>query len=562
MTVLIRLLAVWVLVLAPSHPSVAQDVLSYHPAFFEGEAVLLPEIAGAWEIDLFGQDTVSFQRAGDNFYLVRVHSEGPSPRYEGVFTRIGNSVLLDLLPILTDSIGSGDYRKQLLEVHSLFRVTVDKDALHLASPNYRWFYDNVIAKKSPVSHLWAGSRLLLTLSTDELRAFFAEHSRDSGFFENDFTVHRVAAQEGSHIAIGQSLTEGLQQDKDEKGAAPRQEGCMPSFPYKDGWLGGDGGLSVPIGPSKSLWLFGDTFVGKKDQTTRSGSSMVTTIGISTCQPDKTVDMQYYWRNMYTDHPDHFFQSHTDRYKYWPTDLFMHNHNLYVVMSKIGPKPGASPDDIFNWSAIGITIAKVTDPNATPPDQWKIDLFPWSHVLDANLYDGGFAEDGKYIYLFMLKEGRKNYLVRLPLDYIESPEGHIEYFSRDETWKPGSDSADAKILFDDRLIGRVLYHPESKRWLMAYGPHFGRKSVYFRAASEITGPWSDRHTLYECPELIEGTPLYDEDNFCYCARVHAQFFNEDSSKLLVTYTCGSKNWSKSIANMTIGVPQVLVIPVPR
>jgi len=59
--------------------------------------------------------------------------------------------------------------------------------------------------------------------------------------------------------------------------------------------------------------------------------MVTTIGITTCQPDKTIDMQYFWRNMYTDHPDAFFRSHTDRYRFWQNYSFMYNNNLYVVL---------------------------------------------------------------------------------------------------------------------------------------------------------------------------------------------------------------------------------------
>src|SRR5688572_22589904 len=46
--------------------------------------------------------------------------------------------------------------------------------------------------------------------------------------------------------------------------------CMPSFPYKDGWLGGDAGYSIALAPGKSLWLFGDSFVGKSGST-RSGS---------------------------------------------------------------------------------------------------------------------------------------------------------------------------------------------------------------------------------------------------------------------------------------------------
>src|SRR5690606_20414884 len=43
-------------------------------------------------------------------------------------------------------------------------------------------------------------------------------------------------------------------------AADAQQACWPRFPYRDGWLGGDGAWSVPLSRTRSLWLFGDTFV--------------------------------------------------------------------------------------------------------------------------------------------------------------------------------------------------------------------------------------------------------------------------------------------------------------
>src|SRR5262245_33415350 len=50
--------------------------------------------------------------------------------------------------------------------------------------------------------------------------------------------------------------------------------CWPSFPYQQGWLGGDGAYSVPLGPSRTLWLFGDTFVGGPEQRDRAGAQFV------------------------------------------------------------------------------------------------------------------------------------------------------------------------------------------------------------------------------------------------------------------------------------------------
>jgi hypothetical protein len=64
--------------------------------------------------------------------------------------------------------------------------------------------------------------------------------------------------------------------------------CLPSFPDRDGWYGGDGAYSIRLDERRHLWLFGDTFVsdqpGRRD---RVGMQVVlgTTLAISTCTED-------------------------------------------------------------------------------------------------------------------------------------------------------------------------------------------------------------------------------------------------------------------------------------
>ncbi|MBW1688033.1 MAG: hypothetical protein JRS35_23595, partial [Deltaproteobacteria bacterium] len=58
------------------------------------------------------------------------------------------------------------------------------------------------------------------------------------------------------------------------GAGSDPERCWPSFPYRDGWLGGDAAYSIPLSRSETLWLFGDTFVGAPGQEDRQGAAFV------------------------------------------------------------------------------------------------------------------------------------------------------------------------------------------------------------------------------------------------------------------------------------------------
>ena len=64
--------------------------------------------------------------------------------------------------------------------------------------------------------------------------------------------------------------------------------CLPDFPYKDEWYGGDGAYSIPLDGQRTLWVFGDTFVSKETgRKDRIGMDVVlgTTLAISTCSAD-------------------------------------------------------------------------------------------------------------------------------------------------------------------------------------------------------------------------------------------------------------------------------------
>ena len=559
--VVIQLMAVILIMMTAVPKACGKEIVSFYPLFSERDAVLVPQIEGSWELNAFGVDTVLFERAGDNFYNALLSLGGTTSRFEAVFTEIGGSLFLDLFP--AEPVANWVQRDQdySVPVHYCAKIVMIGDTVRLAAMQYHWFYDNIIARRSMSSYLLNESGVILTLPTNELRDFLNEHLHEADLFSDETVAWRLK-RATNHIDLGENTIQESDSANEWEEPTHSWQQCLPSFPYQDGWLGGDEALPVAISTSKTVWLFGDSFVGLKDQKSLQGAKMVTTIGVSTCAADGKMTMHYYWRNMYTDHPDHFFQPHTNRYKFWPADGFMYRGNMYVIMFKIGPALGSSPDDIFGWSALGTTLAKVTAPAASSPDQWKIDLIPWSRVLDAKCFQGGFAQDASFAYLFMVKNESQNYLVRLPLDKLETPDGNMEYLSLDGTWKHGSDSADAKILFEDQLISRVIYVPGLYQWLAIYGPHFGGSSIYFRTAPTIAGPWSERRVLYDCPELVKGSPQYKGNNFCYCAQVISVAIENGACKLLINYSWQLGKHPKPDQNTVGEAPQVVEVVMPR
>jgi hypothetical protein len=550
-------LASLILLILTIHPLRAQEVLSLNPIFSERDAVLIPEFEGDWVLQSYERDTVSVQRTGDNFYHFRYVSDGESSVFEAGLVQSGNVLLLDLYPVVSDTAGDSFYRERVLGAHTLFRVSVQNDSVRLALLNYRWFYDRVVSKKFPLSYSWINNSLLLTIPTDELRRFIAEQAEEKTFFQDDFVLRRVHQQAKNDTTMPQS--QRAQALAANNWAQARQD-CVPSFPLKDGWLGGDGDISIPLESSKTPWIFNDTYVGKKEQTSRSGSKMIpNSVAIMACGPNGQSTIKYFWKDQYTDHPKPIFESYTSRYRYWPCAAFMNGNTLYVLLLKIGPKPDAAPDDIFNFKGVGMSLAKISDPIATTPDQWKIELFPWSRVLDPDVW-GCSAVEGGYLYMFVKGEKQPATLIRLSLDEVESPEGHTEYYAKDGQWKTGVPSDDARVVLDGDPGYTVCYHADLKQWIMVCGPGFINNRIRIRTASTLIGPWSEEQVIYECPEQTPGSASFEKDKFCYFGREHIEFYNAKNRTLLLTYDCNSADFSKAVSDNSIYSPRTLFIPL--
>ncbi|HET9698974.1 MAG TPA: hypothetical protein VFP40_19020, partial [Terriglobales bacterium] len=83
---------------------------------------------------------------------------------------------------------------------------------------------------------------------------------------------------GCGVAVASSHRATSTPDVDVKDVAKH----LPSFPYSEGWLGADDAYSIPLSPTKSVWLFGDTFVADPGTTLRTKAKSMprNTVGIS------------------------------------------------------------------------------------------------------------------------------------------------------------------------------------------------------------------------------------------------------------------------------------------
>jgi len=530
----------------------SQKVLSLHPLFIEQDAVLIPEIEGSWSIPAFDM-SVSFQKAGDNFYLLKYGSETNTSTFEALFVKIKDEIYLDLSGVISDSSDDEDYRNSFVTVHALHKIRMSKDTLQLYETNYSWFYNYAMEKKLPLKYEWVNKAMLLTYKTDELKSFIAEHSNELEIFNSPLSLI-------SNHDINKVKANTITHDTEAVSSTIISQTCIPKFPLSGGWFGGDGDVSVPINPTTTLFVFSDSWVGSKTQQSRMepGMKMVSnSVAVETCLPNGETDVKYYWNNRYAKNPEPIFKTYTKRYNYWAPGAFMVKDNLYVVLVKVAPKLGVTPGEIFSFSLLGYTLAKISNPS-DKPNEWDIEYIPLPYFGNPFLEIGSHVKLDNYIYFFVNRYHKAQVLIRKQLKFIDNPEKPFEYYALNKTWKEGLDMNDMKSIVNGFRCTTVNYHPEMKQWVMICDIKFMDNKINMRTAPELTGPWSEEITIYEIPEMTPGNSSYSESNFCYSPRECIQNYDSEKHVMLLTYDINNSDFSVINANSKIYTPKVITI----
>lgn len=331
--------------------------------------------------------------------------------------------------------------------------------------------------------------------------------------------------------------------------ADAQRACWPRFPYQQGWLGGDGAYSVPLSPTRSVWLFSDTFVGRPGQPDRAGSALVhNSVGISECR-DGRFSIEYAWGTGADGAPRAFLERPGGGGWWWLFGGFVHRGALYVGLLEVERSPPRGPLGIpFRYT--GSALARVANPD-DPPARWRAEVLPLARGPRAHPVSA-FALTASHVHLFGfldLPDGRHPRIVaRLPRAALEAsdaaPAAALETWTGGG-WAPGWRPDEAAIVMDDNASEMsVRHHPESGRWVALYGfPDVAGSfpdarpsdAVWARTAPAPEGPWSPPRLVFRIPELAPGPAGTGDPHLgCYAAKEQGQFSRPGS--LTFTYVC--------------------------
>lgn len=322
--------------------------------------------------------------------------------------------------------------------------------------------------------------------------------------------------------------------------------CLPVFPDKDGWYGGDGAYSIKLDDQRTLWLFGDTFVapdeGRKDRMDMD-VILGTTLAISTCSENNEFRINYYLRKK----DEKFISSFGGEEWLWPQDPFIAGGILYIPLITVTPTD-KKEGDVFNFKISGHKFARINDFSGNDPRQWRVDYVDLTPAVAPGI--AAFAttsvvHDG-YVYFYPFYVYSRdtvnllgNILSRIPVNKMHNPVEAVEYFTREGSWESRPDPAKVKVVLDACVSElSVRYHAADKKWIAVYltTQNKGDRLLY-QVADKPEGPWSEPKTLgVNVTEVDPQSTLYDKNNFCYAGKEHIEFARD--RHLVVTYVCNS------------------------
>lgn len=286
-------------------------------------------------------------------------------------------------------------------------------------------------------------------------------------------------------------------------------------------LGMDGAYSVPFGPEGAVWFFGDTLVGRWDDSGRRkiermpanssamvvNSDWVTGFGKASFMSATGMggDARIAPGEVLT------VKGRPAGRRLWPLDVAYVNEKLWLWFVEI-QATGTGPLD---FKVTGVGAARwVHEP------RW---LFEAKDVVwgeGAPLYGSSVLTHGGKVYLYA--GGTPTRLARVAPDKVTDRAAH-EYWTG-TGWS--KDPAASYALPGSGPELSVRANPYVGGFVMVYTPPFG-KTVNMRFAPSPEGPWSEAREIARCQPV-------DDVAMFYGAKQHAELDTEGGRRLVITY----------------------------
>jgi hypothetical protein len=173
--------------------TLAGCVLSLHPLFSDGESTFEPALDGIWQApEGKGTFTLRWFPDGKLYSLETVLTNQSKGEFNAVLGTVGKHRFLEIAPRRPGNIHAKSfYGGHFIQAFSFWKVTLETNSLTLTPLNYQWVEAMDKAKKLDIKHeQQEGGFIILTASTEELKAFVLKYADDTSAFSEPLTFAR------------------------------------------------------------------------------------------------------------------------------------------------------------------------------------------------------------------------------------------------------------------------------------------------------------------------------------------------------------------------------------
>ena len=307
-----------------------------------------------------------------------------------------------------------------------------------------------------------------------------------------------------------------------------------------GFIAGDATFSIALPGQKTLWLFGDSFIGtvKPDNSIAGGSKM-----IRNCAVLQDGDSMRALFGGTFQNPVSFVSTPNESSDwYWPEHGLIENDTLKIFFSEFVITSGQAG---FNFKYKAAMVARFTFPEIVLVDFKTLPYYDVNGVC----YGNSVLVESGYTYIF----GRKEYdtVSHIPYPHIaRAPEGNIlapwEFYNG-SSWS--TDPAKSQKISSVAVSQQYGVFKMNNKYVVVSQEIWLSAKIYSYTSSRIEGPWNNKILLYNTPVLYPNV-------FTYNAFPHPQF--NDNNSLLISYNSNG-NFADIFKNVEVYRPRFIRIP---
>jgi len=301
-----------------------------------------------------------------------------------------------------------------------------------------------------------------------------------------------------------------------------------------GWTGGDGVYSIPLSDGRSVFIFGDTYLGEvKEDNTRANTVPVIKNSL-VIYDNGNIETLY---DQTGKKPKPYFKTaKPDSTWFWPGHGFELNGVIYFFLSKFK----SSGTGMFGFEWVGTSIAHIDTGNLknSLPSITK-----WEHKTDIHFGNAILIKED-YLYVFGVRAFQV-YVARTKLGEFD-----WEYFSNGSWITDAIKSTSLEGIYCSEQFS--VFMSQDKFVILTQGAMLGEE-IYTYTSLELTKGWSKPREIYKTQE-----PAKDSTIITYNALAHPQFIAND--KLLVSYCVNSTDFPSIYHDVDRYRPRFIRIPL--